>query len=273
MKISKKSLQSIVMVLIVVIVMAGFGGWVKYKVGKKNIAQEKKNTTGVDIDLTPRPIEELFASDFSRKTDNAKIECDRNKILSERERLLSEKIINVDDINRLTLNEECLWIYEGKDFKFSFNNYDNSVIFTGGSDVAVSIQKYERLIKKYERKERRSEFFVKKGIEQEIGGYLNDYKKLFYNDELTWLSYTGEKKFGVSSSKLFRVRHYINNHGVSIYKVHHEIYTNDDKAAPGKFVNINIIMLGYDGHSFPEVFSESNDILKDFLDTVEPIKN
>lgn len=271
MKINKKQLQNIFMIVIVIIAMMGFGFLAKQKINKNQVTQNQNNTDVVDIDLTPRPIEELFASDFSRKTDNVKIECDRNKILSERERLLSEKIINVDDINRLTLNEECRWIYEGKDLKFSFNNYDNSFIFTGGSDVAVSIQEYERLIKKYERKERRSKFFVRKGIEQEIDGYFNDYKKLFYNDELTWLSYTGEKKFGISSSKLFRVRHYINDHGVSIYKVHHEIYTNDDKAAPGKFININIIMLGYGGHTFPEVFSESSDILKDFLDTVEPV--
>lgn len=262
MKLQKQQLQKTILIIILVIVIAGFGIFVKNEIVKTEIAKNQKSTENNDIDLSPRPIEELFASDFSGIADNSQAKCDRSKILSEREKLVNEKRLNTNDVDGLTLNNECLWMYEGNDFRFSFRDYGNHIFYLKNSTGKVL-----SLID-YSNDSEENNVYITKDDNPSVNQYIDYLIKTFYSYNSGLLSTQKSRKNLRNTSKLVNLKHYKNKFDVSVYKVTIKDCISPNGYSSCEYVNRDFIVLGSDNITL-FVKNGSPELIKDFLATIE----
>lgn len=146
MKISKKCLQSIAMVVVVVIVMTGFGGWVKYKIKKEKVAKNTIYINGISVDLTPRPFSELITTDFADVKDEVAdpSKCDGSKVLAQiKQESSNPKLADFwkdydPNVDKLTILDNCWRQYENQYVKFKFRDLNGSLLMYGSENFGIN---------------------------------------------------------------------------------------------------------------------------------------
>lgn len=140
MKISKKQLQNTIMIVIVVITMVAFSSWVKHKILKTEVAINQNSIEKADINLTPRPIEKLFASDFVDIEDEAAQDtskCNDKNIINDIEKGREEG--RIKGAGKFAIGDNCWRTYENDFFKFSFRDLNDTVRVYKESNNAVDL--------------------------------------------------------------------------------------------------------------------------------------
>jgi len=236
MKINKKQLLNIIMIIIVIIAMVGFSFWVKQKIAKKNVVQNQDKVETVDIDLNPRPIEELFTTEFpdiekGEILDQEK--CNSDRILKDRDEKIRKG--ELENTGKLSLDKDCWRTYENDEYKFSFRDLNDSLYF--------SMEKNNNLIVR-DKDSGKMMGMAKGGLTLDaLNDYIND-----FNDNL---------------KKLVKVRHYKNQKNGNIYIFHYNYYDWFNKK------NTEQIIVGIElNKNFYISYNFLNTFTKDLLTTI-----
>jgi len=231
MQIQKKQLQTIIMIVIVVITMTGFGFWAKQKIAKKNVVQNQNRVEAADIDLAPRPIEELFASKFSgikkNETNLDPLKCNSRRILDEQEKEKKTYIERSEKLGEFRLEENCWRSYENDEYKFNFQDTNDSIGFLLLHNAKFILT--DRITKKSVALEKSEKTF--ESIDSFIKYLKNQYDNRVYsvrhykniNDEDIYVFFYSHYEWNQKTSDFFSLLVELNN----------EIYVlNDDLLNP-----------------------------------------
>lgn len=252
----KKQHQNIIMIIIVIFTMIIFCFFVNHFINKTDFLDNYPA-----IDLTPRPIEELFASEFKdlEKTNlKDQSDCNAETIIQKKNQMRGDIKIYGTEIN-IPVNNNCSWTYEDDSFNFNFKNYNNSIFFSSEVNNTIRITDYTH---------KREDISFRKnkntqGIEQYIDNYINKYygKKLEQGDESL------KDIMGGSPSTLIKIRHYKNNQNISIYHIFLKrlVWTGTSSE---ELLDRGFFVVGFDDVRLDNINGEPK-LLKDFLSSIK----
>lgn len=239
MKINKKQLQNIIMIVIVIIAMLGFSFLVKQKITKKNIAQNQDKIEAADIDLNPRPIEELFASEFTDVKNEISFDqekCSSKRILEAREKAKEAKSINFENFGKLSLGDNCWRTYENDKYIFNFQDINDSISFYMEKDNYLVIRSS---FAPYENLSFSKEVLTLEGLKEYLNMFNNDFRKLS------------------------KVRCYQNKNNTNIYIIYYTSYVWDKNQTVSQ-ESINVLL----GDNMYNIRGSSKSLIKDVLTTI-----
>lgn len=212
------------------------------------------------IDLTPRPIEELFALEFNNKESlEDQSTCNPENILQEKDKMRENIKTYGTETNYLTINNDCSWTYNDNTLNFNLKNYNNSIFFASEGNTTIKVRDYKH------NKEEIS--FMKYRAPQGIEKYIDEYINTYYGKKLEWGDESLKDSMGGSPSTLVKIRHYKNNQNISIYHIFLKrlVWTGTSSE---KLLDRDFFVVGFDDVRLDNIDGEPK-LLKDFLFTIK----
>lgn len=247
----KKCYQNIILIIVTIFIMTIFYYLINQIINDKN------------INLEPKKIEKIFlfknnTTEINKFEDN--VECNNRKILKDKIKIKNDIKIYGNELNNLSVNDNCSWTYEDDSLKFNLKNYNDSIFFASELNNNTIIKDY--------RHNREKISFTKYETPQGIEKYIDNYINTYYNKKLEWGDESLKDNMGGHPFTLVKIKHYKNKNNVSIYHVFSKELVWTGKSSTREYINRDFFIIGYKNIRLQNLRGDSN-LIKDFISSLE----